>query len=222
MEKDNPHTFPAKAARNRNPLKRENGLANEINMLMMGNPSPIPTSLPPPPSFADAEKENRLGLSLLLSPKSFKPIVKREDARQSSERTKLRQMQEKLKQMTIEKEKAEALLKEQQKATLSLSKQLEEMQEKFKRASFNAEKTQEILKEKDKMLNWKDEQLENLGKEQEKLQLELNRLRKLKEFKPTLVRHFHHLLPVCSLAPTIAYMCHIQTMQRSRLTMQPI
>lgn len=208
MEKDNPHTFPAKAARNRNPLKRENGLANEINMLMMGNPSPIPTSLPPP-SFADAEKENRLGLSLLLSPNSFKPIVKREDARQSSERTKLRQMQEKLKQMTIEKEKAEALLKEQQKATLSLSKQLEEMQEKFKRASFNAEKTQEILKEKDKMLNWKDEQLENLGKEQEKLQLELNRLRKLKEFKPTLVRHFHHLLPVCSLAPTIAYMCHI-------------
>ncbi|KAJ8618674.1 hypothetical protein MRB53_014860 [Persea americana] len=110
MAKDT-HTFPAKAARNINPLKRENGLANEINMLMMGNPSPTPTSLPPPPSFADAEKENQLGLSLLLSPKSFKPIVKREEARQSSERTKLRQMQEKLKQMTIEKEKAEALLK---------------------------------------------------------------------------------------------------------------
>ncbi|KAJ8618673.1 hypothetical protein MRB53_014859 [Persea americana] len=40
------------------------------------------------------------------------------------------------------------------------------------------------------MLNWKDEQLENLGKEQEKLQLELNRLRKLKEFKPTLSSSF--------------------------------
>ncbi|KAJ8635466.1 hypothetical protein MRB53_009733 [Persea americana] len=122
--------------------------------------------------------------------KSFKPIVKREDARQSSERTKLRPMQEKLKQMTIEKEKAEALLKEQEKATISLSKQLEEMQEKFKRVSFDTEKTQEILKEKDKMLNRKDEQLENLGKKQEKIELELNRLRKLKEFKPTLSSYF--------------------------------
>ncbi|KAJ8615441.1 hypothetical protein MRB53_034813 [Persea americana] len=159
-------------------------------MLMMGNPSPTPTSLPPSSSFADAEKENRLGLSLLLSPKSFKPIVKQEDARQSSERTKLRQMQEKLEQMTIAKEKAEVLLKEQEKATISLSKQLEEMQEKFKRVSFDTEKAQEILKEKDKMLNWKDEQLENLGKEQEKLELELNRSRKLKEFKPTLSSSF--------------------------------
>ncbi|XXG52921.1 hypothetical protein AAC387_Pa03g1118 [Persea americana] len=60
------------------------------------------------------------------------------------------------------------------------------MQEKFKRVSFDTQKTQEILKETDKMLNWKDEQLENSGKEKEKLQLELNRLRKLKEFKPTL------------------------------------
>ncbi|XWS61650.1 hypothetical protein CRYUN_Cryun07bG0144600 [Craigia yunnanensis] len=46
------------------------------------------------------------------------------------------------------------------------------------------EKNEELLKEKDGMLKMKEEELETQGKKQEKLQMELKKLQKMKEFKP--------------------------------------
>ncbi|CAL8991021.1 unnamed protein product [Prunus brigantina] len=48
------------------------------------------------------------------------------------------------------------------------------------------EKTEELLKEKDEILKLKEEELETKGREQDKLQMELKKLQKLKEFKPTM------------------------------------
>ena len=49
------------------------------------------------------------------------------------------------------------------------------------------EKTEELLKTKDDILKKKEEELLERGREQEKLQMELKKLQKLKEFKPTMV-----------------------------------
>ncbi|KAL5052880.1 hypothetical protein RYX36_033562 [Vicia faba] len=67
--------------------------------------------------------------------------------------------------------------KQQQPKQQSFEQELLEMQEKLKQLRLEKEKTDELLKQK-------DEELENRGKEQEKLQIELKKLQKLKEFKP--------------------------------------
>lgn len=86
------------------------------------------------------------------------------------------------------KEKAAASKKQQQsKQQQSFEKDLLEMQEKLQQLRLEKEKTEELLKAKDEILKQKEEELENRGKVQEKLQIELKKLQKLKEFKPTMV-----------------------------------
>ncbi|XP_065858647.1 high mobility group B protein 13-like [Euphorbia lathyris] len=68
----------------------------------------------------------------------------------------------------------------------SFEKEMEEMQEMLQRLKLEKEKTEELLKEKDEILKAKEEELGNRGKEQEKLQMELKKLQKLKEFKPNM------------------------------------
>ncbi|KAL4189407.1 hypothetical protein AMTRI_Chr08g165270 [Amborella trichopoda] len=58
------------------------------------------------------------------------------------------------------------------------------------------EKADEILKEKDELLKRKAEEIENRGKAQEKLDSEIKKLQKLKEFKPNLS------LPIVQPHPT--------------------
>ncbi|KAM1018620.1 hypothetical protein ACFX13_040844 [Malus domestica] len=61
------------------------------------------------------------------------------------------------------------------------------MQEKLQAMKLEKEKTLELLKEKDEILKTKEEDLAMKGREQDKLQMELKKLQKLKEFKPTIV-----------------------------------
>ena len=84
------------------------------------------------------------------------------------------------------------------KESQSFERDLQEMQEKLGQLRLEKEKTEELLKARDEMLKIKEEELETRGREQEKLQMELKKLQKLKEFKPTMVRFldfFPHFPP---------------------------
>ncbi|KAI3979253.1 hypothetical protein MKX01_007729 [Papaver californicum] len=67
----------------------------------------------------------------------------------------------------------------------SFEKELELLKGKFEQMKLEKEKTDEILRDRDEMLKLKEEELEIKGKEQQKLQVELKKLQKLKEFNPT-------------------------------------
>jgi upstream-binding transcription factor len=84
--------------------------------------------------------------------------------------------------------KAVASKKQSKQKQQSFEQDLLEMQEKLQQLRLEKEKTDELLKAKDEMLQQKEEELENRGRQQEKLQIELKKLQKLKEFKPTVVR----------------------------------
>ncbi|PRQ17472.1 putative chromatin remodeling & transcriptional activation HMG family [Rosa chinensis] len=68
----------------------------------------------------------------------------------------------------------------------SFEKDLQEMEEKLQALRLEKEKTEEMLKEKEEILKLKEEELEFKGREQDKLHMELKKLQKLKEFKPTM------------------------------------
>lgn len=70
--------------------------------------------------------------------------------------------------------------KQQQQPETSFEKELQEMQEKLQKLRLEKEQTEELLKVKDEALKQKEE-------EKEKLHLELKKLQKIKEFKPTVV-----------------------------------
>lgn len=74
----------------------------------------------------------------------------------------------------------------QQQPEASFEKELQEMQEKLQKLRLEKEQTEELLKVKDEALKQKEE-------EKEKLHLELKKLQKIKEFKPTVVRNFSPL-----------------------------
>ena len=79
--------------------------------------------------------------------------------------------------------------KQNKEASASLfEKDFQEMQEMLQQLKLEKEKTEVLLKEKDDMLKAKDEEIEMKGKEQQKMKMELKKLQKLKEFKPTMVR----------------------------------
>ncbi|PQM42550.1 high mobility group B protein 6-like [Prunus yedoensis var. nudiflora] len=84
------------------------------------------------------------------------------------------------------KSKAAASKKQSKETQSSFEKDLQEMQEKLQEMRLEKEKTEELLKEKDEILKLKEEELETKGREQDKLQMELKKLQKLKEFKPTM------------------------------------
>ncbi|XP_063939559.1 high mobility group B protein 6 [Daucus carota subsp. sativus] len=64
-------------------------------------------------------------------------------------------------------------------------KMFEEMQKKLEQMTLEKAKTEEMLKEREEALRRKEEELETRGREQEKLQIEIKKLGKMKEFKPT-------------------------------------
>nr|GMD01612.1 high mobility group B protein 6-like isoform X1 [Ipomoea batatas] len=76
--------------------------------------------------------------------------------------------------------------KKQTEESSSFEKELQEMQDRLQRLKIEKEQTEELLKAREEMLKQKEEELQVRGKEQEKLQLELKKLQKIKEFKPTL------------------------------------
>ncbi|THU53534.1 hypothetical protein C4D60_Mb10t15410 [Musa balbisiana] len=68
----------------------------------------------------------------------------------------------------------------------SFADELQELQGRLQQLRLEKEKTEELLKQRNEMLKRKDEEIENHGKEQQRLQEELKKLQKLKEFKPTM------------------------------------
>ncbi|KAH6760971.1 HMG mobility box protein [Perilla frutescens var. frutescens] len=81
--------------------------------------------------------------------------------------------------------KAASKGKQQSCEVSSFEKQLQEMQEQLEKLKIEKEQTEEILKAKDESLKQKEEELETRDREQEKLKVELKKLQKIKEFKPT-------------------------------------
>lgn len=64
------------------------------------------------------------------------------------------------------------------------------MQEQLQKLKLEKEQTEEALKAREDSLKQKEEELETKDREQEKLKIELKKLQKVKEFKPTVVSHF--------------------------------
>ncbi|KAG8375079.1 hypothetical protein BUALT_Bualt10G0062900 [Buddleja alternifolia] len=72
----------------------------------------------------------------------------------------------------------------------SFEKELQEMQEKLEKLKLEKEQTEETLRAREESLKQKEEELETRDKEQEKLKIELKKLQKIKEFKPTMTFPF--------------------------------
>ncbi|KAL8556599.1 hypothetical protein ACS0TY_004159 [Phlomoides rotata] len=80
--------------------------------------------------------------------------------------------------------------KQQPSEVSSFEKQLQEMQEQLEKLKLEKEQTEEALKARDDSLKQKEEELEIRDREQEKLKIELKKLQKVKEFKPTVTFPF--------------------------------
>ncbi|CAN6693559.1 unnamed protein product [Malus baccata var. baccata] len=100
----------------------------------------------------------------------------------------------------------------------SFEKELEEMQEKLQAMKLEKEKTLELLKEKNEILKTKEEDLAMKGREQDKLQMELKKLQKLKEFKPTVMEMEMDMDMVRSNQRRLGHCC----MNNARLMELPI
>lgn len=72
-------------------------------------------------------------------------------------------------------------------ATFSFEKELQEMQEKLQKMTIEKQQAEELLK-------LKEQELESHSREQEKVKMELKKLQKLKEFKPTMTLPLLHSL----------------------------
>lgn len=72
-------------------------------------------------------------------------------------------------------------------ATVSFEKELQEMQEKLQKMTLEKQQAEEQLK-------LKEQELESHNREQEKVKMELKKLQKLKEFKPTMTLPLLHSL----------------------------
>ncbi|KAI3468639.1 hypothetical protein Pfo_025302 [Paulownia fortunei] len=80
--------------------------------------------------------------------------------------------------------------KQQSSEVSSFEKELQEMQEQLEKLKLEKEQTEEMLKAREESLKQKEEELETRDREQEKLKIELKKLQKMKEFKPTMTFPF--------------------------------
>ncbi|KAK8972442.1 hypothetical protein V6N11_018630 [Hibiscus sabdariffa] len=69
----------------------------------------------------------------------------------------------------------------------SFEKHLQEMQDMLQKLRIEKEKIEKFLREKGEMLKLKEEEIHTKVKGQEKLQIELKKVQKMKGFKPTIV-----------------------------------
>ncbi|KAL0393651.1 UNVERIFIED_CONTAM: High mobility group B protein 6 [Sesamum latifolium] len=76
--------------------------------------------------------------------------------------------------------------KQQSSEVSSFEKELQEMQEQLEKLKLEKVQTEEMLKAREESLKQKEEELEMRDREQEKLKIELKKLQKMKEFKPTM------------------------------------
>lgn len=64
--------------------------------------------------------------------------------------------------------------------------ELTELQGMLERLRLEKEKAEEMVRERDEVIRKKEEEIETKGKQQERLQAELNKMQRIKEFKPTM------------------------------------
>jgi upstream-binding transcription factor len=78
----------------------------------------------------------------------------------------------------------------------SMADELTELQGMLERLRLEKENAEEMVRERDEVIRKKEEEIETKGKQQERLQAELKKMQRIKEFKPTMVCTcidlFHH------------------------------
>ncbi|GAB2296673.1 High mobility group B protein 13 [Dionaea muscipula] len=154
--------LPSKKVKTRKPLKQKPTTTNEANIL--------------------AEKSSQQKSSPLAA--ATCPAAVESDPQKENH--------ESLSQPQSGKKKSKAKSKGKQSSgdQSNFEKDMQEMQEMLEKMKIEKEKTEELLKEKDEVLKAKEEELEIRDREQQKLQIELKKLQKIKEFKPTMALQF--------------------------------
>uniref|UniRef100_A0ACD5Z4N2 Uncharacterized protein n=1 Tax=Avena sativa TaxID=4498 RepID=A0ACD5Z4N2_AVESA len=71
-------------------------------------------------------------------------------------------------------------------AAPSMADELTELQGMLERLRLEKEKAEEMVRERDEVIRKKEEEIETKGKQQQRLQAELNKMQRIKEFKPTM------------------------------------
>ncbi|KAM0833031.1 hypothetical protein ACQ4PT_064524 [Festuca glaucescens] len=71
-------------------------------------------------------------------------------------------------------------------AAPSMADELTELQGMLERLRLEKEKAEEMVRERDEVIRKKEEEIETKGKQQERLQAELKKVQRIKEFKPTM------------------------------------
>ncbi|KAM0876088.1 hypothetical protein ACQ4PT_036413 [Festuca glaucescens] len=71
-------------------------------------------------------------------------------------------------------------------AAPSMADELTELQGMLERLRLEKEKAEEMVRERDEVIRKKEEEIETKGKQQERLQAELKKMQRIKEFKPTM------------------------------------
>ena len=69
----------------------------------------------------------------------------------------------------------------------SMADELTELQGMLERLRLEKVKAEEMARERDEVIRKKEEEIETKGKQQERLQAELKKMQRIKEFKPTMV-----------------------------------
>ncbi|KAK1616841.1 hypothetical protein QYE76_022358 [Lolium multiflorum] len=71
-------------------------------------------------------------------------------------------------------------------AAPSMADELTELQGMMEKLRLEKEKAEEMVRERDEVIRKKEEEIETKGKQQERLQAELKKMQRIKEFKPTM------------------------------------
>ncbi|XP_051227305.1 high mobility group B protein 6 [Lolium perenne] len=71
-------------------------------------------------------------------------------------------------------------------AAPSMADELTELQGMMEKLRLEKEKAEEMVRERDEVIRKKEEEIESKGKQQERLQAELKKMQRIKEFKPTM------------------------------------
>jgi hypothetical protein len=77
--------------------------------------------------------------------------------------------------------------------------EMAELQGMLQRLRLEKEKAEEMVRERDDVIRKKEEEIETRDKEQERLQAQLRKVQRAKEFKPTVVRTRICRIPICSV-----------------------
>jgi hypothetical protein len=77
--------------------------------------------------------------------------------------------------------------------------EMAELQGMLQRLRLEKEKAEEMVRERDDVIREKEEEIETRDKEQERLQAQLRKVQRAKEFNPTVVRTRICCIPICSV-----------------------